>query len=216
MKEWFNKPATLLRMVLRSRKTKTSRHRRFPHAPEWHNKWDDSIWLEQYLSQGRKDFYQEVIALLPQHPARLLDAGCGPGYFLHLLTDSTVSRKSTEFIGMDVSQAAVKVATRRCPEASIIHGSLYHIPLAPDSTDLIVCTEVLEHLLKPRQALDELMRALQPGGHAFISVPDGEIDQWEGHNNFWSEGAFKEFLKPYQFIFERIENGRILAATLSK
>jgi len=213
MREWITKPAKLLRMMLHG----ADADRRLPSAPEWHSNWDDPAWLERYLSSERREFYHEVIAMLPVAPVCLLDAGCGCGYFLRLLIDSNPPRQSTEFIGLDMSSAAVRVATRVCPEASIIHGSVYQIPLAHNTINLIVCMEVLEHLLEPRHALNEMMRTLQPGGHLLVSVPDGDIDQWEGHNSFWGEVAFREFLKPYHLhTLVRIDGGRTFAAILSK
>lgn len=213
MREWITKPAKLLRMMLHGGEA----GRRFPSAPEWHSNWDDPAWLERYLSSERKEFYHEVIAMLPVQPECLLDAGCGCGYFLRLLIDSNPPRQSTKFIGLDISDAAVRVATRLCPKASIIHGSVYQIPLAHDTVNLIVCLEVLEHLLKPKRALHEMMRTLRPGGHLLVSVPDEDFDRWEGHNNYWGEVAFRQFLKPYHLhTFERIEDERTFVAILSK
>ena len=39
------------------------------------------------------------------------------------------------------------------------------------SFDYMVCTEVLEHLLRPFDAVDEMWRLLKPGGWLFLSVP---------------------------------------------
>jgi len=212
MKRWITNPVSSLKTLLQRDKSA----RNFPPAPEWHNKWTDPAWLERYLSSARREFYYEVIGMLPVQSVRLLDFGCGPGYFLRLLIDSKPSRASTHFVGIDISGAAAKVASQVCPEASIIHGSMYQVPLAKNSEDVIVCTEVLEHLLEPRRALDEMMRVLRPGGHVLVSVPDGDIDEWEGHNNFWGEAAFREFLRPYQFALERLNDGRSFTAILSK
>jgi SAM-dependent methyltransferase len=190
---------------------------RFHTAPEWHNDWSNPEWLAQYLSPERKDFYHEVITLLPVRFSSLLDAGCGCGYLLRLLSTSGVSEHSPKFIGLDISGSAARIATQMCPEASILQGSLDRIPLADDAVDLAVCIEVLEHLLEPRRALEQMIRVLRPKGHLLITVPDGDLDRWEGHNNFWSEAGFREFLALYRLCdFKRIESGRTLAAVLSK
>src|SRR2546423_7517865 len=43
--------------------------------------------------------------------------------------------------------------------------------LADDAFDMIVCTEVLEHVLQPFAAVTELRRLLRPGGMLFVTVP---------------------------------------------
>jgi SAM-dependent methyltransferase len=50
-------------------------------------------------------------------------------------------------------------------------ASLVSIPAADQSFNLILCTEVLEHIQEDEQALDELARVLAPGGWLVITVP---------------------------------------------
>ena len=55
--------------------------------------------------------------------------------------------------------------------ATIKQGSLYDIPFDTASMDVALCTEVLEHVPDPQQALMEIARVLRPGGHLLGSVP---------------------------------------------
>jgi SAM-dependent methyltransferase len=57
------------------------------------------------------------------------------------------------------------------PRQFFFRGSITSIPVSDDKFDLILCTEVLEHILDHEQALDELARVLQPGGWLLITVP---------------------------------------------
>jgi SAM-dependent methyltransferase len=50
-------------------------------------------------------------------------------------------------------------------------ASLVSIPAADQSFNLILCTEVLEHIHEHEQALDELVRVMAPGGWLLITVP---------------------------------------------
>ena len=82
--------------------------------------------------------------------------------------------------------------------------------------DLVVCTEVLEHLHEPERAVDVLRRLCAPGGRVALTVPDGAQDAWEGHVNFWDESDLRTFLRPSGLTeLERIEDGRVLLAWLS-
>jgi SAM-dependent methyltransferase len=50
-------------------------------------------------------------------------------------------------------------------------ASLTNVPLADRSVDLVLCTEVLEHIAAHDQALDEITRVMTPGGWLLITVP---------------------------------------------
>jgi SAM-dependent methyltransferase len=50
-------------------------------------------------------------------------------------------------------------------------GDIVAMPMRSDCVDLILCTEVLEHIRDTAEALQEMRRVLQPGGHLIITVP---------------------------------------------
>jgi SAM-dependent methyltransferase len=52
-------------------------------------------------------------------------------------------------------------------------SEITHIPLADGSVDIILCTEVLEHVPEPIEVLRELARLLKPGGRMFLTAPLG-------------------------------------------
>jgi 2-polyprenyl-3-methyl-5-hydroxy-6-metoxy-1,4-benzoquinol methylase len=74
--------------------------------------------------------------------------------------------------------------------------SLYDVE-STDTFDLVLCTEVLEHLRRPAAAMDVLVRLCAASGSILITVPDGAQDEFEGHRSFWSEGQLEEFLRRY-------------------
>jgi len=50
-------------------------------------------------------------------------------------------------------------------------ADLHDLPLADASFDVVVCTEVLEHVAEPAVVLAELRRVLRPGGRLLVTVP---------------------------------------------
>ena len=62
--------------------------------------------------------------------------------------------------------------------------------------DTILCLEVLEHVTKPQQAMQNMSKALRGGGTAFISVPAG-ADLNELHRHSWDPDRFKAELSGY-------------------
>jgi SAM-dependent methyltransferase len=106
----------------------------------------------------------------------ILDLGCGNGSILRNLK----GRGYQNLHGVEISDFAIR---RLRNEGIEMHfGVLPSIPL-PDSTfDVVIASQVLEHLIRRRRFLKEIRRILKPAGRAFIFVPDdclGPIDEPE-------------------------------------
>jgi SAM-dependent methyltransferase len=56
-------------------------------------------------------------------------------------------------------------------QTSFLSGSAYELPFKDNTFDLIICSEVLEHLHEYRNAIGEVFRVLKPGGKFLASVP---------------------------------------------
>lgn len=100
-------------------------------------------------------------------PRRVLDAGCGEG-FVHNHLAGRLGAQTT-FAGLDLSPEALREGRRRGSGAALLRGSLLQLPFSGSSFDLVVCTEVLEHLPQPAQALEELCRVSRR--FVLLSVP---------------------------------------------
>jgi SAM-dependent methyltransferase len=109
-----------------------------------------------------------------------LDVGCGFG-FLKLLGFSNL-------IGIDV---------RKSP-AVTVRASAENLPFRDRVFDLVFGGEVLEHLHRPSQALNEWVRVLQPGGRLGLSTPNGYRVGLKGnhpeHKHVFSEDDLKSAL----------------------
>lgn len=110
--------------------------------------------------------------------ARALDLGCGQGRHVHALYYAA----NIHVVGLDLCFEDV-VKTREgfeaapdldAPESrsfSLTLGDALRLPFADGTFDLIVCSEVLEHIPDFKQALAEITRILKPGGQLALSVP---------------------------------------------
>jgi 2-polyprenyl-3-methyl-5-hydroxy-6-metoxy-1,4-benzoquinol methylase len=97
-----------------------------------------------------------------------LDAGCGSRLLeedMDLLENWLASHCKT-IIGMDVS-----VTSNRNIKL-LLQGSLYDLPFADNSFDLITSRMVVEHLARPRHAFAEFARCLRPGGAVVVITPN--------------------------------------------
>jgi 2-polyprenyl-3-methyl-5-hydroxy-6-metoxy-1,4-benzoquinol methylase len=149
--------------------------------------------LREYLSPERLAFYDELAELCAAlQPRRLIDVGCGPGHLL-----AAVTRRAPQVevvVGVDYASAAIERLSRLLPRARGIVANIYDLGTLDERFDVVACTEVLEHLHRPTEALTVLQRLCAPGGHVVVTVPDGERDTYEGHVNFWTETEFGTLL----------------------
>jgi SAM-dependent methyltransferase len=106
-----------------------------------------------------------VKELLPRgwESARLLDVGVGDGYTIRLV------KPSGQVFGIDIDQSMEDPATAKGVDFRC--SSAYGIPFPDASFEVITCVEVIEHLEKPREALEEVRRVLKLGGSLVLSTP---------------------------------------------
>jgi SAM-dependent methyltransferase/uncharacterized protein YbaR (Trm112 family) len=99
---------------------------------------------------------------------RILDIGCGDGAATALLAHQAAGHT---VIGTDWSQMAL--ARARSRGLTLLRASIDGaLPFMDGVFDVIVLSEIIEHLVDPDDALDEAIRVLRPGGSLFLSTPN--------------------------------------------
>jgi SAM-dependent methyltransferase len=141
---------------------------------------------------------RRVVRALLEHaelgPApRILDAGCGTGRNLV----EYASLGAVE--GVDFSADAVEFCRLRGLEG-VRQAALERLPFEADRFDLIVATDVIEHLDDDRVALAELGRVAAPGGRLVVTVPAyawlwSQHDESMHHRRRYSERGLSEALE---------------------
>ncbi len=107
--------------------------------------------------------------LLPDTLAgkRVLDMGCGTGWFTHELI-----KRGGEVVSSDIGHQLLLATRTKTAESSLVVNSLEALGFVDACFDIVLCTEVIEHTPNPRQAVAELMRVLKPGGVLVLTVPN--------------------------------------------
>ena len=95
-----------------------------------------------------------------------LDVGCGDG-----VEGTWLKTLGVDYVGVDVSASAIAKAQTRGLDARLIADAA-ELPFANEVFDVTLCVEVLEHLVDPATALNEMRRVLRPGGLVFVTVPN--------------------------------------------
>jgi 2-polyprenyl-3-methyl-5-hydroxy-6-metoxy-1,4-benzoquinol methylase len=153
-------------------------------------------WKDYLYKYGGNEYYSALLHLLKEkgincNGKHVADMGCGTG---HLLLKIHKNYDPATTTGTDIIHAALDIARSTVPEADILYCDL----LAPDLNrkfDIIFCTEVFEHLVRPGQALKNLLGMLNSSGIAIVTVPNGRLDTYHGHINFWSPESWEIFIK---------------------
>ncbi len=98
--------------------------------------------------------------------ARVLDAGCGEGYYTEALARELEAQgKRALLYGVDISKEAVRLCAKRACAPVTAVASLYELPIASESLDALIC------FFAPQSEL-EFHRTLKAGGLLLMAVPD--------------------------------------------
>jgi 2-polyprenyl-3-methyl-5-hydroxy-6-metoxy-1,4-benzoquinol methylase len=121
----------------------------------------------------------------PKDKLNILDAGCGKGFFVHILKEAgfnVVGVDNFSETGNDKARHFHKKALQYCHTADL--NNL--VSIRDDSCDYVTCSEVIEHMEEPEKAIKELYRVLKPNGQLFITTPIGRNLYDADHKQFFN------------------------------
>jgi arsenite methyltransferase len=110
---------------------------------------------------------------------RILDVGCGPGFYVAELLDEVGAEGSV--VGIDGSGAMLAVAAHRCERHANVafhEADVLSLPVEDASFDGALCVQVLEYVQDVQAALAEMYRALRPGGRLVVWDVDWATVSW--------------------------------------
>jgi SAM-dependent methyltransferase len=111
----------------------------------------------------RREFALEALG----PPSRVLDLGCGAGWFA-----GELAAAGFDVVGVEVAQEPLRRARERFGELEFLRVGERELPFASGSFDGVWLGEVLEHVQDGIGLLAELARVLVPGGRLALSTPD--------------------------------------------
>ena len=129
----------------------------------------------------RRRQVREALAAAPGE--RILDLGCGPGFYVPELLQEVGARGSV--VAVDSSPDMLAVARRRGEghdNVTFRQGDAGCIPAEDDDFDAVVCVQVMEYVPDPAGALAEMHRILRPGGRVVIWDIDWSTVWWHSYD----------------------------------
>ena len=155
------------------------------------------------LNLDRLKIFNNMVDSIGVNNLRILDVGCGDA-----VISEPLMMKGHYVAAVDLP--TVTTAGQKCKVSSVIAGDAETLAFADKTFDLIIASEVMEHLWAPENFIKEANRTLKSEGYLIIETPEGIAGlNYDSHMNFYTVEKLVKMLEP-NFILKKVER---LAAT---
>jgi ubiquinone/menaquinone biosynthesis C-methylase UbiE len=114
----------------------------------------------------QQDWHAEMIGHAPAGSRRVLDLGCGTGFFL-----AELCQKLPGAVGLDISHEMLLVSEQYVPGARLVTGDAERLPFQDGAFDVVFCKGSLHHTRDHVGFLKNCLRTLRAGGVLVMSEP---------------------------------------------
>lgn len=106
-------------------------------------------------------------------PEKTLEVGVGEGLFALKVSEQRRNMEMS-YVGIDLSVEGVRIATEKIGKKDFyfLTADGLHLPFKSRQFDMVVCSEVVEHVTGKRSLLVEINRILKPHGHLILTTPN--------------------------------------------
>jgi 2-polyprenyl-3-methyl-5-hydroxy-6-metoxy-1,4-benzoquinol methylase len=150
------------------------------HESELLGRYTSSFFFDEYLPAFKATSKRYDLTVIRSHfflflqlitkyykpGKRLLDVGCGAGFFL-----KAAEERGWQAEGVEISPVAADYA-QNIVKVKVLEGKLEDLHLPAEKFDIVVLIETIEHLMSPLETLKEINRILKKEGIFIISTPD--------------------------------------------
>jgi len=149
---------------------------------------------------ARYNLSKDIIIRNCHNPRNVIDVGCGDGFFTTMLAEFY---KDSTITGFDYNEAAIMLAKEKIKNLSLsnlsfVQGDAFKYA---EKADLIVATDVIEHLNKSDEFMRNCFNILASRGYLFLSTPirykEFPDDKYHVHEFFRKE--LEDFSRSFGF-----------------
>lgn len=123
-----------------------------------------------------KNVLEEIIVQETKTPIKILDIGVGDGIYEAILEDDL--KKRCEFFGIDISKKQAQRAKQYLKEIKIVDINSKNLPYENNYFDIVIASEILEHVFSPEKVLNEAERVLKRNGFMILTFPNSSSLQF--------------------------------------
>lgn len=112
--------------------------------------------------------HQYILSKINNSSPSILDVGTGSAWVAKHFQNS-----STKVVSLDISKKNVSIAKSKYPNNnhSPIVADSFKLPFNKNSFDTVIASEIIEHVVSPKDFVTELYRVLKPSGKLIITTP---------------------------------------------
>lgn len=167
---------------------------------------------DQTYYAGRAALFERVAILVDvltqdRSGLRVLEVGCGAGHLLAAI-DARMGHRIATLRGLDFSKVAILKAATIARSATFVWADITR-PVTRWPSDVIVCSQTLEHIADAETALTNMVNWLEPGGVLVLTVPDGARDDYDGHAHHWTEEQLAWLLAPWGGVVHQLSDDHL-------
>ena len=156
------------------------------------------IWLQRYWQRKR----HEIILEFTGNSSSVLDIGCGSSRIIVDLKDA---------VGMDILMRKLRFLKPK--HDKLLLASTFALPFRDESFDVVINSQVIEHIPEDPAIMSEMWRVLRPGGTLILGTPD--YGRWSWVALEWMYGKVLEGGYAHEHIthYTRESLGKLIDAT---
>lgn len=165
--------------------------------PDYYQRGTEENILQKIWHTRKLHAVLELIKKSGKTPKSILDVGCASGWFLSKIAERYPDADCT---GIDVYKEAIDYGKKEYKNLRLRYHDGHKIPFRDGSFDLIICTEVLEHVVDPGKVLEEIKRVQSRDGFSVIEMDTGNllfriVWYWWTHlrNGVWKDAHIQVF-----------------------